>query len=153
MGLFHEVNACNACKWVVSHTHHKLQLISEGFWIGKSKPSLGAIIFRNASVLTLSTVGYKYHWKHRDLHPKEAKILHPGNRWQHKWGRFCFEINIKVLMFVSGLKRCQFVVWTKQGIFSVEVTDDPSFMSNVCAKLERSPPLSPLLYNNYTISK
>ena len=38
-------------------------------------------------------------------------------------------------MFVSGIKRCQFVVW-KQGIFSVEVTDDPSFMSNVCAKLQ-----------------
>lgn len=50
-------------------------------------------------------------------------------------------------MFITGLKRCQFVVW-KQGIFSVEVTDDPSFMSNVCAKLEKSPSLSPLLYNN-----
>ena len=48
-------------------------------------------------------------------------------------------------MFITGLKRCQFVVW-KQGIFSVEVTDDPSFMSNVCAKLEKSPSLSPLLY-------
>ena len=40
-------------------------------------------------------------------------------------------------MFVSGLKLCQFVVWTKQGIFSVEVPYDVTSMSNVCPKLER----------------
>ena len=40
-------------------------------------------------------------------------------------------------MFVSGLELCQFVVWTKQGIFAVQVPYDANFMSNVCAKLER----------------
>ncbi|CAH3035244.1 unnamed protein product [Porites lobata] len=40
-------------------------------------------------------------------------------------------------MFVSGLTLCIFVVWTNKGIFTVEVTYDPSFMSVVCAKLEK----------------
>ena len=40
-------------------------------------------------------------------------------------------------MFVSGLTLCIFVVWTNKGIFTVEVPCDPSFMSIVCAKLEK----------------
>ena len=41
-GLFHEESARKAYQRVASHTHHKLQLVSKGFLISKSKPFLGA---------------------------------------------------------------------------------------------------------------
>ena len=40
-------------------------------------------------------------------------------------------------MVVHSKLLCTFVVWTRKGIFTVEVPYNPSFMSNVCAKLER----------------
>ena len=41
-GLFHEESARKAYQRVASHTHHKLELVSKGFLISKSKPFLGA---------------------------------------------------------------------------------------------------------------
>ena len=39
-------------------------------------------------------------------------------------------------MFVSELSLNILVVWTKQGVFIVEVPFNPSFMTKVCSKLE-----------------
>ena len=41
-GLIHEESARRAYQHVVSHTHHKLELVSKGFLISKLKPFLGA---------------------------------------------------------------------------------------------------------------
>ena len=43
-GLFHEESARRAYQRVASHTHHKLELVSKGFLISKSKPFLGASV-------------------------------------------------------------------------------------------------------------
>ena len=50
---------------------------------------------------------------------------------------FALKSTSQLEMFVTGLKLCNFAVWTKQGILSVEVLFDPKFMFNVCAKLEK----------------
>ncbi|XP_068732725.1 uncharacterized protein [Montipora capricornis] len=146
-GLFHEESARNAYKRVASHTHHKLELIAKGFLISKSKAFLGASV-DNIQKCQCSkgwpntVVEYKCPWKHRDLHPKEASLtpeiggIRNGDGFALKsTSKYYFQVQLQ--MFVSGLKLCQFVVWTKQGIFSVEVPYDVTFISNVCAKLER----------------
>lgn len=40
-------------------------------------------------------------------------------------------------MFVLGLKLCEFVVWTKKGITTMQVPHDSKFTKTVCAKLEK----------------
>ena len=87
-------------------------------------------------------VEYKCHWKHRDLHPKQA-FLTPGicgiqngnNVVLKSTSNYYFQVQLQ--MFVSGLTMCTFVVWTNKGIFTVEVLCDPGFMSVVCTKLEK----------------
>ncbi|XP_068708975.1 uncharacterized protein [Montipora foliosa] len=146
-GLFHEDSARNAYKWVASHTHHKLELIAKGFLISKSKPFLGASVdniqkCQCSKGCPNTVVEYKCPWKHRDLHPKKAFLtpeiggIKNGDGFALKsTSKYYFQVQLQ--MFVTGLELCQFVVWTKQGIFSVEVPYDATFMSNVCAKLER----------------
>ena len=87
-------------------------------------------------------VEYKCPWKHRDLHPKQAFLtpeiggIQNGNKFALKsTSNYYFQVQLQ--MFVSGLTLCIFVVWTNKGIFTVDVPYDPSFMSVVCAKLEK----------------
>ena len=76
-GLFHEESARRAYQRVASHTHHKLELVSKGFLISKSKPFLGASVdniqrCQCSDGCPNKVLEYKCPWKHRDMHPKEA---------------------------------------------------------------------------------
>ena len=146
-GLFHEESARKAYQRVTSHTHHKLELLSKGFLISKSKPFLGASL-DNIQKCQCSTdcpdrvIEYKCPWKHRDLDPKQAFLtpeiggIKNGNSFALKsTSQYYFQVQLQ--MFVSELTLCNFVVWTKKGIFTVEVPYNPSFMSNVCVQLEK----------------
>ena len=97
-------------------------------------------------------VEYKCPWKHRDLHPIQA-FLTPkicasqnGNNCALKFTSNYY-IQFQPQMFVSWLTLCTFVGWTNKAIFTVEVPYDPSFMSDVCAKLEKfwTSPVLPVL--------
>ena len=48
-----------------------------------------------------------------------------------------YYFQLQLQMFVSELAFNVLVVWTTKGIFTVEVPYNPSFMLNVCAKLEK----------------
>ena len=73
----------------------------------------------------------------------ETSLLNPsiggiqnGNKFPLKsTSNYYFQVQLQ--MFVSGLTLCIFVVWTNKGILTVEVPYDPSFMSLLCAKLEK----------------
>ena len=146
-GLFHEESARKAYQRVASHIHHKLELVSKGFLISKSKPFLGASVDNiqqcQCSDGCPNKVGeYKCPWKHRDLHPKEAfltpEIAGIKNREEFALkptSQYYFQLQLQ--MFVSELAFNVLVVWTTKGIFTVEVPYNPSFMLNVCAKLEK----------------
>ena len=146
-GLFHEESARKAYQRVASHIHHKLELVSKGFLISKSKPFLGASV-DNIQQCQCSdgcpnkVVEYKCPWKHRDLHPKEAFLtpeiggIKNGEEFALKpTSQYYFQLQLQ--MFVSELAFNVLVVWTTKGIFTVEVPYNPSFMLNVCAKLEK----------------
>ena len=146
-GLFHEESARKAYQRVASHIHHKLELVSKGFLISKSKPFLGASV-DNIQQCQCSdgcpnkVVEYKCPWKHRDLHPKEAFLtpeiggIKNGEEFTLKpTSQYYFQLQLQ--MFVSELAFNVLVVWTTKGIFNVEVPYNPSFMLNVCAKLEK----------------
>ena len=146
-GLFHEESARKAYQRVASHTHHKLELISKGFLISKSKPFLGASL-DNIQQCQCSdgcpnkVVEYKCPWKHRDLHPKEAFLtpeiggINNGKEFALKpSSKYYFQLQLQ--MFVSELTFNILVVWTTKGIFTVEVPYNPSFTFNVCLKLEK----------------
>ena len=146
-GLFHEESARKAYQRVASHTHHKLELVSKGFLISKSKPFLGASL-DNIQQCQCSdgcpnkVVEYKCPWKHRDLHPKEAFLtpeiggIKNGKEFALKpTSKYYFQLQLQ--MFVSELSFNILVVWTTKGIFTVEVPYNPSFMCNVCTNLEK----------------
>jgi len=87
-------------------------------------------------------VEYKCPRKHRDLHPKQT-FLTPkicasqnGNNGAIKLTSNYY-IQFQLQMFVSRLTLRTFVGWTNKAIFTVEVPCEPSFMSDVCAKLEK----------------
>ena len=146
-GLLHEESARKAYQRVAGHNHHKLKLIPKGFLISRSKPFLGASVdniqkCQCSDGCPVRVVEYKCPWKHRDLHPKEAFLtpeiggIQNGNKFALKsTSNYYFQVQLQ--MFVSGLTLCIFVVWTNKGIFTVDVPYDPSFMSVVCAKLEK----------------
>ncbi|CAH3158260.1 unnamed protein product [Porites lobata] len=146
-GLLHEESARKAYQRVAGHNHHKLKLIPKGFLISRSKPFLGASVdniqkCQCSDGCPVRVVEYKCPWKHRDLHPKQAFLtpeiggIQNGNKFALKsTSNYYFQVQLQ--MFVSGLTLCIFVVWTNKGIFTVDVPYDPSFMSVVCAKLEK----------------
>ena len=146
-GLFHEENARRAYQRVASHTHHKLELVSKGFLISKSKPFLGASVdniqrCQCSDGCPNKVLEYKCPWKHRDMHPKEA-FLTPeigGTVSQNGFAlkpssQFYFQLQLQMFQ-VSELSLSILVVWTKQGVFTVEVPFNASFMTEVCSKLE-----------------
>ena len=146
-GLFHKESARQANQRVVSHTHHKLELVSKGFLISKSKPFLGASLdniqqCQCSDLCPFKVVEYKCPWKHRDLHPKEAFLtpeiggVKNGIEFALKPTSKCY-FQVQLQMFVSGLTLAILVVWTKKGIFVAEVPYNPSFMSRLCEKLEK----------------
>ena len=145
--MFHEESARKAYQRVVSHTHHKLKLVPKGYVISPSKPFLGASVdsiqkCQCSDVCPVRVVEYKRPWKHRDLHPKQAFLTPEIGRIQNgkkfalkSTSNYYFQVQLQ--MFVRGITLCIFVVWTNKRIFTVEVPYDPSFMSVICAKLEK----------------
>ena len=145
-GLFHEESARRAYQRVASHTHHKLELVSKGFLISKSKPFLGASVdniqrCQCSDGCPNKVLEYKCPWKHRDMHPKEA-FLTPEiggtvskNGFALKPSEYYFQLQLQMFQ-VSELSLSILVVWTKQGVFTVEVPFNASFMTEVCSKLE-----------------
>ena len=146
-GLFHEESARRAYQRVASHTHHKLELVSKGFLISKSKPFLGASVdniqrCQCSDGCPNKVLEYKCPWKHRDMHPKEA-FLTPeigGTVSQNGFAlkpssQFYFQLQLQMFQ-VSEPSLSILVVWTKQGVFTVEVPFNASFMTEVCSKLE-----------------
>ena len=71
------------------------------------------------------------------LNPRiQNKNIQNGKKFALKsTSNYYFQVQLQ--MFVRGLTLCIFVVWTNKRIFTVEVPYDPSFMSVVCAKLEK----------------
>ena len=145
-GLFHEESARRAYQRVASHTHHKLELVSKGFLISKSKPFLGASVdniqrCQCSDGCPNKVLEYKCPWKHRDMHPKEA-FLTPEiggtvskNGFALKPSEYYFQLQLQMFQ-VSELSLSILVVWTKQGVFTVEVPFNASFMTEVCSELE-----------------
>ena len=82
-------------------------------------------------------VEYKWAWKHRDLHPKQAFLtpeiggIQNGNKFAFKCS-LNYYFQVKLQMFVSSLTWCIFVVWTNKGIFTVEVQMYPVTQPSWC---------------------
>ena len=75
------------------------------------------------------------------MHPKEA-FLTPEiggtvskNGFALKPSEYYFQLQLQMFQ-VSELSLSILVVWTKQGVFTVEVPFNASFMTEVCSKLE-----------------
>ena len=127
---------------VTSHTHHKLELVSKGFLISKSKPSLmpvWAILIKCqcSDGCPNKVLESKCPWKHRDMGSEEAfLILKIGGVVSEKGfalkpsSQYYFQLQLQ--MFVSKLSLNILVVWTKKGVFAVDVPLNPSFMTKTC---------------------
>ena len=146
-GLKHENSARESYLRVQNHLHHKVKLTSRGFVISKNKPFMGASVDDVRSCECAQNcdqviVEYKCPWLHKELDPKEAFLTKEiggqriGNKLQLKRDAKYF-YQIQMQMFVLGLKLCDFVVWTKKGITTIEISHDPTFTKAVCAKLEK----------------
>ena len=146
-GLKHENSARESYLRVQNHLHHKVKLTSRGFVISKSKPFIGASVDDVRSCECVQNcdrviVEYKCPWLHKELSPKEAFLTKEiggqqiGNKLQLKRDAKYF-YQIQMQMFVLGLKLCEFVVWTKKGITTIQVPHDSTFTKTVCAKLEK----------------
>ncbi|KXJ08857.1 hypothetical protein AC249_AIPGENE14738 [Exaiptasia diaphana] len=146
-GLVHEQTARKAYRHVQNQLHHKLELIPTGFMISKEKQFLGASLDDIQQCQCNSgcpdiVVEYKCPWKHKDVHPKEAFVskeiggVREGDKFLLK-SSCPYYYQVQQQMLVSQLQMCNFVVWTKLGIFTVQVPYDSSFMSGVCLKLEQ----------------
>ena len=87
-------------------------------------------------------VEYKCPWVHCNLDPKEAFLtkeiggvklgetysLKPNSKYYYQ---------VQMALFVTGLDKSDFVVWTNKGIYCVEVLVDKRFMQLVLLKLEK----------------
>lgn len=145
-GLVHEESARKAYHSVASHIHYKLELLPAGFLISKDKPFLGASLDNIQKCQCIngcphSVVEYKCPWKHKDLPPKEAFLTPEVGGVETKNGfslktMSSYYYQVQLQMSVSKLSLCNFVVWTKQGIHTVQVKFDFDFMSKVCERLE-----------------
>ena len=98
---------------VPSYTHHKLELVSKGFLISKSKPFLGASMdniqrCQCSDGCPNKVLEYKCPWKHRDMHPKEAFLTPEIGGTERKNGfawkpssQYYFQLQLQ--MFVNEL--------------------------------------------------
>jgi hypothetical protein len=135
-GLKHEATAQKDYRQVQGKQHHKLKLESRGFMISKDKPFLGASVddLRHCECekgCPIAVVEYKCPWKHRDITPKEA-FLTPEVGGQQKDKHFTLKRNCRYYK----LCLCDFVIWTKLGIFSVEIPFDKLFIWSVVERLQ-----------------
>jgi hypothetical protein len=146
-GLKHESSARQSYLKVERKRHHKLTLVSKGLLLSKSKPFLGVSV-DNIRMCSCATncpnvvVEYKCPMKHRDISPNEAFLTSEiggkkvGNKFLLK--PTChYYTQVQLQMFVTGLGSCDFVVWTKHGILSVNVPYNAVFIERNMKKLQR----------------
>ena len=95
---------------------------------------------------------YKCPWKHRDMGPKRAFLIPEiGGVVSEKV--FALKpsshdyFQLQLQMFVSELSLNILVVWTKQGVFAVDVPLNPSFMTKTCV-----PSLRCFCLNRFSLS-
>ena len=145
-GLVHEDSARNAYYRVKNKKHYKLCPLSKGVLICKNKPMIVASV---DNIRTCKcrigcqdiVVEYKCPWKHRDEPAREA-FLTPeiGGTVIKKTFSLketsSYYSQVQVQMFVCGLSLCDFVVWTKKGIFVVPVPFDEEFVTSLCKEIE-----------------
>ena len=136
-GLFHEESA-----WNILASYQPYPLVSKGFLISKSKPSLmpvWAILIKCqcSDGCPNKVLECKCPWKHRDMGSEEAfLILKIGGVVSEKGfalkpsSQYYFQLQLQ--MFVSKLSLNILVVWTKKGVFAVDVPLNPSFMTKTC---------------------
>ena len=80
--------------------------------------------------------------KHRNISPNEA-FLTPEVGGKKVGNKFFLKptcpyyTQVQIQMFVTMLKSCDFVVWTKHAIMSVQVQYDAVFMDKIIDKLQR----------------
>ena len=143
-GLKHESSARQSYLKVERKRHHKLTLVSKRLLLSKSKPFLGVSV-DNIRMCSCATncpnvvVEYKCPMKHRDISPNEAFLTSEkkvGNKFLLK--PTChYYTQVQLQMFVTGLGSCDFVVWTKHGILSVNVPYNAVFIERNMKKLQR----------------
>ena len=68
------------------------------------------------------------------LDPEIGGIVGENGFAQKPSSQYYFQLQLQ--MFVSELSLIILVVWTKQGVFTVELPFNPSFMTKVCFKLD-----------------
>ncbi len=145
-GLKHEATARMDYKRVTSKQHRKLKLESKGFMISKEKPFIGASVdnIRHCACeegCPAVVVEYKCPWKHKDKMPKEA-FLTPEVGGQQQNKHFTLKKNcqyyfqVQIQMFVYKLQLCDFVIWTRCGVFVVEVPFDELFVVPLVEKFQ-----------------
>ena len=99
-------------------------------------------------------VEYKCPWVHCDLDPKEAFLTKEiggvklGKKDSLK-ANAKYYYQVQLALFMTGLDKCDFVVWTNKGIHCVEVLVDKKFMQLVLLKLEKFlvSQVAPLLFD------
>ncbi len=146
-GLLHEESARSAYFRVERHKHHKIRLEPKGLLISNKKPFVGASL-DNIRRCRCSTncppvvVEYKRPWKHRDLDPKEAFLTQEiGGLKKDQTdllstsSQYFYQVQLQ--MFVANLMQCDFVVWTRKGIHTVQLPFNKRFFQQVCGKLAK----------------
>ena len=125
--------------------HYKVKLVKKGFLISKKKPFMGASVDNIRScecTCECKDVLVEYKWVHRDLDPKEAFLtkeiggVKVGQRDMLKQNSKYYH-QVQMALFVTGLDKRDFIVWTRKGIHCVEVLLHESFMAHVLLKLEK----------------
>ena len=96
---------------VTSHTHHKLELVSKGFLISKSKPSLmpvWAILIKCqcSDGCPNNVLECKCPWKHRDMGSEEAFLI-LKNWWRCERKEVCLKTLFPVLLPTSATNVCE----------------------------------------------
>ena len=146
-GLKHEISARQSYLKVECKRHHKLTLISMGLLLSESKPFIGVSV-DNIRMCSCAAdcpnvvVEYKCPMKHRDISPNKA-FLTPEIGGKKVGNTFLLKptcryyTQVQLQMFVTGLRSCDFVVWTKHSILSANVPYDTMFVESIMKKLQQ----------------
>ena len=145
-GLKHESSARQSYLRVERKRHHKLRLVSKGLLLSEKSPIIAASV-DNIRLCSCATncrsivVEYKCPMKHQDITPKEAFLSSEigGTKVGKKFllKHTChYYTQVQLQMYVTKLWSCDFVVWTKLGIFSVNVPYDAFFIETCVKKLQ-----------------
>ncbi len=147
MRLLHEESARSAYFRVERHKHHKIRLEPKGLLISNKKPFVGASL-DNIRRCRCSTncppvvVEYKCPSETQRLGPQRS-IFDTRHWWIKEGSNYLLSTSsqyfyqVQLQMFVANLMQCDFVVWTRKGIHTVQVPFNKGFFQQVCGKLAK----------------